>query len=855
MSKMNRLLALLLVLCLSLGMLAGCGPKDPDNSQNPGSTNTPGQTGDNNTPAPTDGPGAKYTITEFDPNATYTQRGALSELPGNWNMHDYESDTASTIFSPLTDSLYNISYNDELHPVEGKEPWKSYTILPAMAAAMPKDVTAEVKAAHPEWFPAGATKGYAWEIPLRQDLYFDTGYHITAETYVQGAKYVLDPRLNNYRAADLYNGGNGIVGADAYFLQGKSNFNSFNAMGTTYSDYIAAGHTDDEVYIDLSNFWGIAYEDGTTWGKITDDTLIRDPAVAEGQKEDYVSAKYLWDNYLSPNGAYAGSGYDLEYVGTVESFANNVTFEDTVGIYAKDEYTLVQVLRNPQEGFYLYYGGIQDTLLLVEPDVYESCLKQDESGAWYCTYMTSKETSPSYGAYSMTGYQTDKQVTYAKNDKWYGWTDDVNHVYKDPNDGNVYRSNMTTNIEYQVIGEAATRRQLFLAGQLTSFNLEETDFETYGKSDYAVSYPSETTAGIWLTGNLKGLQAREAADGFNKATQDTETISLTSFHKAMAISFNKQAFCDEVHPAYLPGFGLLGDQFIYDADTGSYYRDSDEAKQALCDFYSVDVSKFASLDDAVDSITGYDPEGAKVLYQEAFEEALELGYITSADGKTCDQTITMLFIIQAANDVMTRRVNFLNNSLKEVTKGTPFEGKLVVVESSPLGNGWLDAYRTGEADMFIVGVGGSMFNPFNAMGIYCDPAQNLTANWYDPKSDMITLTIKGEEITMSVYNWYQAVNGSAVTVGGKEYEFSSATAEPSVRLTILAALESKIMQRYDMLPLCNFGAKGLLSMQCFNVLDEYNAMFEYGPRRYNYSDAEWAEFVEKQIAEHGQLQY
>lgn len=883
----KKFLSLTLAAALVVSMTA-CGKDDGAGRSESGGTSSQGgtkesssqteessgQTGEADPSGGEGGPG--YTITEFDPNATYTQNVALTSVPGNWNMHDYEDSDASTIFSYLVDSIYDLSYNDELHPKEGAEDWKSYIFLPGMAADYPTDVTAEVKAAHPDWIPASATAGYAWEIPLREDLYFDTGCHITAETYVQSMKYLLDQRLQNYRATDIYDGAYGIVGAEAYFKQGQIKYVDNGSAGNPMESFVR-GEDGTYTFEGSPVYVAVDYGIEQTGGSNT----LKDYVEAYG--DEYFTLDH-WDelmalmdeNGLAPltddtlamltdvtatnPGWNETDGLSVpNYFVIAQTMPDGLSFEDTVGFYAKDEYTLVQVFNGSFDGFYLYSYAIKDTLVLVEPDVYESCLKQDESGAWYSTYMTSRETSPSYGAYSMTGYQTDKQITFAKNDKWFGWTEDLYHVYKDPNDGNVYRGNMTTNIDMQYVPEAATRRQMFLAGQLTSFGLEESDYEQYGHSDYAWSYPSETAAGLWVTGNMSGLEARETAADFDPATQDAQTIGLVSFHKALAVSFDRQAFCDECHPAYTPGYGILGDQYIYDVEDGLFYRDTDQARQALCDFYSVDVSQFGGdLDAAVDSITGYDLDAAKELYKAAFEESLSLGYITDADNDgICDQTITMIYASSAPADYVTRRINYLNNWIGKAVVGTPFEGRINVVESAPLGNsGWIDAYRTASADIMIAGVGGSIYDPFSAMSLYCDPNQNLTANWYDPNSDMITLTVGGEEITMSVYNWFQAMNGTMVTVDGRDYSFGSTDATPDVRMTILAALEGRIMSRYDVLPMCNFGAKSLLSQKLFNVLDDYNPLFQtYGPRRYNYSDAEWEAYVADQIAAHGQLQY
>ena len=99
-------------------------------------------------------------------------------------------------------------------------------------------------------------------------------------------------------------------------------------------------------------------------------------------------------------------------------------------------------------------------------------------------------------------------------------------------------------------------------------------------------------------------------------------MTLTSFRKAVAVSYDKELFASTISPARSGGYGLIGSSYIYDPDTGAAYRDTDQAKRVLCDFYSIDTSKFASLDEAVASITGYDPVAAKEFYKQAFDEAI-----------------------------------------------------------------------------------------------------------------------------------------------------------------------------------------------------------------------------------------
>ncbi|MDE6108454.1 MAG: hypothetical protein K2F83_07300 [Oscillospiraceae bacterium] len=854
--KSKKLVALLLASVMCLGLLAGCGPKETVESKNP--VESQGTVGD----------------------ATYTHKIYSTSLSSNWNPHDYEDSGSSDVLTYLYDGFYQFVFNDELHPHAdpSHDPYDSYVIIPSMAIGDPVDVTMEVKAAHPEWIPEEATSGYAWQVTLRDDLYFDTGYHITAQSYVEGAKRLLDPKLQNYRSTDVYSNSTGIVGAEAYFKQGSINYKDNGNLGIEIADMTTNAdgqytYNDELVYI------GIDYPLGQTGGNTLADYVGAygeayfglehwDELVALADDKGLIPCTddnlALLSSVTTTNPAWNETDADLLYYLLIaEQMPDGVSF-DTVGIYAKDEYTLVEVFKGSLGGFTLYYGGLQDTLLLVEPDVYDSCLKQDEAGNWYSTYMTSAETSPSYGPYSMTAYQTDKMVHYSKNDKWYGWNDDVNNVYKDPHDGQVYHTYMTTDIDWQVVDETATAKNMFLSGELTTYSMQSADYDEYGFSEYLYATPSASVMFTLLTGNLKGLQEREAAADFDQATQDVETIAVQNFRKAFAISFDKQGFVDETTPSTTPAFGIYGQTQIYDPETCGFYRDTDQAKQVLVDFYSIDLADYnGDVDAAIAALTGYDPDTAKELYTQAFQDSLDLGYITDNDNDgICDQTITITWpVVGNFTEAQQRRVNWLDTAFKKAVEGTPFEGKVGITPTGKIydDSNWADALKSGEADLNLCGWTGSVMDPYNLITAYTWPSYAYAAEWYDTTADMLTLTIDGEEITMSVYNWADAVNGSLMPdANGTMRSFGENDTSVESRLTILAGIEGKLLQTYTYIPFINNGSKFLLSQKVYYVVEDYNPVMSRGGvmyMKYNYTDAEWEAYCAEQIAQHGQLQY
>ena len=849
----KKVLSLLLASAMVFSM-AACGNGSGDASSGSGS--------DGSSQSTQDTPDEQDTQTPATENATYTYNASVSVLPSGWNPHTYQTSDDAVYFDYTTDSLYTLFFNDQIHPLEGREDFDGYVIVPSMADDFPVDVTEEVKASHPQYnIPESATSGYAWSVKLRDGLKWDDGTPITAQDFVDSLERCLRPELLNYRSSDYNRGTYAVVNAENYALSGNPVFQSFAEAGTTYADFIANGGTDDQVAVDMNGFWGVTGSDSRLdWGYITDDTMVRDPAVEEGQDEDYVSAKYLWDNYLGPDGAYAGTGYDLQYTGIIiYPYEAGYSF-DNVGLFVSGDNELTFVYANALEGFYLMIYGMS-TGYLVKSDLYDANLTETESASgsvWSSTYGTGMSTSVSYGPYKMSEFQADKLMHFTKNENWWGWDSDV-YTYVDPEDGNTYQMYQTTDVDIQYVKEAATRKQMFLAGQLMTYGLQSEDFDQYRTSDYYYATPAETIYFLLFNGYDKVIKERESAADFDKSTTDLEMQMLESFRRACAVAIDRENFAATVSPSRQGGYAFIGNTYIYDPETCAYYRDTPQAKQALVDFYSIDLADYGNdLDKAVDAITGYDPVTAKEKFQEAYEEGIDLGYITDTDGDgKSDQTITMVYAMSdEMNDFMRKTLEYLNTSLNKAAEGTGLEGKILLTPSAPVGNQWSDNLRNGVMDTQMAGWSGSTLDPFGMADTWTDSNRAYWGLWFDASQYDLTINLDGEDITMNARDWALCLNGEMKTAqNGKEYNFGYGQTSVDNRLNILAEIEKFMLTAYNCVPIMQNGSGSLLSQQVYYVVEEYNPMMYRGGiqyMKYNYNDAEWAEYVASQG---GTLQY
>lgn len=858
----KKIIALILALSMVAALFVGC--------QTP-ATDDPG------TPmeAPATNPDAEATeepITVETFEGDFTYQDSVSVMATNWNPHTYQTqdDAYPSDTARIRIGLYDLIFNDEIHPVEGKEPFAGYVVLPEMAASLPVDVTEQVKAEHPEFnIPEDMTSGYAYTIDLNPDACWEDGTPINADTYVYSMQKLLDPKLLNYRATDYYAQNFSIAGAEEYANAGRTvDLDNYAMSGYTLEDLTLG---EDGQYVSPEGspmFVGVNFD--LSWTAQSGGTLQE---LVEASGDQYFNME-RWEELvaLADENGLAPLTED-SYAMLVSVISTDAWMEDesnapcyfverktypevdfsTVGLYKSGDYQITLVLDKALAGFNLYYSLTSNWI--VKEDLYESCLTSstgaDGVEVWSSTYNTSVETTSSYGPYKLVEFQTDKFMRYEKNENWYGWTDGK-HIYKDPVDGKYYPMYQTTAIECEVVEEADTRKLMFLKGELMGYGLQTEDFDTYRNSDYCYATPAETIFFLILNGYLEAIQNREAAADFDQSQYDLETMTVLEFRKAVALTYDKELFAATVSPARSGGYGVIGSAYVWDVETGSLYRDTDQAKQALCNAYSVDVSQYASLDEAAASITGYDPEAAKEFYAEAFTKALEAGYITDEDGDgISDQTVRIEYCISADSTFMTQTIDYLNEKMAEVTAGTPFEGKVQFVKSAPYGTDWSNKIKQGLSDTVLAGWSGSVLDPFGLSDLYVNPSYQYDAAWFDATTVSMTLDVEvdGEvkTLTMNLRQWSDALNGLAVTADdGNTYNFGNGMADPQVRLTILAGIETQILGTYNYLPMLQEGSMALLSQQVYYVIEEYNPILGRGGiqyLKYNYNDTEWAAYV------------
>jgi len=766
------------------------------------------------------------------PAATYTYNVAMAEFPTNWSPFQNQTSTDSEILDWISTGYYRFEYNDT---------FDGYKMVPDLATEEPIDVTADYIGQY------GLEEGaehQAWLIKIRDDIKWEDGTPITAYDIAESVKRLLEPIAANYRADTLYSGNVVIHGAQDYLYAGKTvklenATNAYYKMAdlTKGEDGNYYGPNGEPMYLavnfalsewlngntlkDYVENYGDAYFALDTWEQLV--ALADEEGLVPLNDDNYA----LYAPVTTGNPAWGETEDDLPAYFVYEKTYPEIDFSE-VGYFAKSDYEVVMVLDKPAEGFYLKYGM---SCPLVNIKLYDSLAKV-EDGVYTNSYGTSQETTMSYGPYKLSTFQSDKIFTLDKNEYFYKFNDEEAKDW--------YQA---TTIQYDCVKEPATRLEMFLNGKLDSYGLNKDDMETYAASDYTYYSEGDSIYAMVFNPDIAALKTAQEAAGENI---NKTILTVKEFRMAMAFAMNRAEFCLATSPTNGPAFALYSSQIIADPENGIAYRATDDAKRVIVNFWGLadeigEGKLYADMDEAIDSISGYNLEMAKQYFDTAYDIAIEQGLMDEDD--VVSITVGTPNLTSAFYN---NGYDYIVNNYTEAVKGTKLEGKLTFTRDGTLGNGFADALRANNVDMlFGVGWTGSTFDPYNLFQVFVSPNYQYDSH-YDATADMVDIELNGVTYTADAYTWYTALNNDEISVKVGEETQKLSLADNAEKIIVLAALENNYLQVYDYIPLMNASSASMKGMQVeFFTEDEVFPLGRGGVRlmTFNYTDAEWDAYV------------
>ncbi|MBE5807082.1 MAG: hypothetical protein E7317_01920 [Clostridiales bacterium] len=508
---------------------------------------------------------------------------------------------------------------------------------------------------------------------------------------------------------------------------------------------------------------------------------------------------------------------------------------DEVGLKKVDEYTIDLILAAPMEeaAFYLPYN-LTSPWLVYEP-MYEECKSffdadgkavetEEEAETVTTDYCRSLDKTVSFGPYKMTYFELDKQISYERNENWYGY-----------HDGKHLGMYQTDNISITVIPEHATELLSFLSGEIDGVSLQSEDMEKYASSEYIYYTPQSYTTKV--TFNTDYAKLLEHGTG-------SQVLVIDEFRQAFAYAIDRQHFATAFTAAGTAGFGLLNNNYVYNPFTGESYRGSEAGKKAMVDVYGLTYGEggdYATLDEAYDALTGYDMAKAQELMAVAYDKAVEAGIY---DGESA---ISIDFRVYQSDTIYVQMFTYFDEQLQEACKGSGFEGKVSMTMT--VDPDYYETMYSGNADAIFSTWGGAALEPFTVLaGCYTDASDgsgNQMEYGYDTSKIQLTFTVDGEDMTASLQDWSKWANLEEVAgITDKLGAFTDYSYE--TRCAFTAGMEECFLHWYTTTPVYYRNVAALHSQKINLGSDNYVELVEYGGleyRTYNYDDEEWAAYI------------
>ncbi|MDE7440195.1 MAG: hypothetical protein K2N23_06795 [Clostridia bacterium] len=608
----------------------GCGDKKPDGGDN---------SGDNTTYVAKKG----------------TYRTFTSVMPSNWNLMTYEDNNDTQITDYINSDLFTYDYEfdaakggkfkaDGSINVDAIVDGGFVTQYSAVSAL--EDVTNTVDA---KWKYTPDQKkegGYAWKITFRDDLKWDDGTVINADSFVYSMKEQLNPDFLNFRANTYYQTLM-VKNARNYFYKNTdATYETVGSLG--YESNQAAIDDGKDILLDVYTFYGAkGYVDAegnpvAQWVSYKDTTEYNAPEVWElYETYDTVDKQ---EDFLIEEGCVFVTGIDDGKGGTYDAWTNGKdptdkeykvlgkTVEEAFAVYIGDDLFSGEMLWE----FFFAPGapmGYDEYVEVGQP--YETWLgirvenngdrtvnfedvgfyKAGENSVVICMdksyQFLKKDGSLSYlAAYYMSSLPLVKEDLYerCKQEPTAGstlWTTNYNtskdttaswgpykltqfqggKSYTLERNENWYGYNMEENKNQYNVTKITCECIPEDETQWLSFLKGEID-DIGLDTDHIADYMYSKYATFTSTTGTYAMQLYSNLPVLKNNGRNNGILAIQEFRKAFSLSLNRDDVVEKIWPGTaIANYGALNSLYYYDIENGKTYRDSVQAKKALLRVY------------------------------------------------------------------------------------------------------------------------------------------------------------------------------------------------------------------------------------------------------------------------------
>ncbi len=658
MSKMKKILALVLALMMLVSVLAGCNNADDEKKpadDNPPVDNNPPADDENNPPEDENPP--EDVTPEAYTGPDWEAISAMSHDDASWELYEYVLGDYYEAYEAAKAETENLDLRMALMAIAEAKLLESGAFLPnttnggryQMTRLVPRTVSPVLWGLDTyRYHRALVTKELitAEDLAALLEIY---GQCATADEYLTKAKEFLAE--HNYTLDNTYR---------STFTQGPQTWDVIATSQTEDSEYIA-GTYDGLMEYDakIGQQYGLAesYEvsdDGTVYtfhirkGVKWVDQQGRE--IGEVTADDWVaSMAHLIDNndqlgYLMTDQGCNIKNYVKYINGEVTDFAE-------VGVKAIDDYTLEYTLEAPFSPFLTMLG--YGCFAPLNRDFYKSqggTFSVDGDTYTSGNYGTSPETIAYCGPFLVTNFTEGTVLHYETNPTY--WNKDaitvtaINYAF---NDGSDTTRTWEDAKSGEMIGCSFTNEILTMAKDEIVEGTDKSYFDTYAR----VSNTDGTTfCGFYNLKRLHWTNYNNESIGVSPQTEEDHTRTrdaLANQHFRLALSFGldrgaynavrngEELKYNNVRNSYVPGnFQYLGSDVTVDINgtpttftTGTAYG---AITQAQLDADGVPIKVYDAANDTSDGFDGwYNVDNAKAELDLAIAELAQIGVVIDAE--------------------------------------------------------------------------------------------------------------------------------------------------------------------------------------------------------------------------------